>query len=93
MKMSESLMACEKCFDLVAKRDTNCARLWMNLCDIQNSTQGVFGLKTGDFPQLRTLELMRLIVTREVPDLILVRLRVHHHSDDYDYFCGGACGE
>ena len=91
MKMSESQLCCDKCFDVIAKQDTNCARLWVHLCDLQNVSGGAFALKTTDFAQLRTLELMRFIVTNEVPDWIWVKVRTAKEKEE-SYFCGGSCG-
>ena len=92
MTMSESQLCCEKCFNMIAKRDANTAKFWMHLCDIQNMTNGILGLKTDDFPQLRKLELARLIITREVPGMILVHVKVKDAHSDSPYYCGGSCG-
>ncbi len=93
MKMSEPILCCADCLEGLEKRDPNCSMLWMHLCDIQHSQNGVFGLKTNDFAHLRNLELMRFIITREVPGMILIKVKSKFNARGESYFCGGMCGQ
>lgn len=91
MKMSKPGLCCDNCFGSIACRSTSCARLWLDLCDIQNNTSSPFGLQLEDFPALRLLEVLGFVVTSENPHMIVVKV-LGRQEDAYGaYFCGGKC--
>lgn len=59
----------------------------MDLCAV-HLKEGIVHLRTQDFPELRTLELMGFLVSTEEPQNILVKINGHRHTDDgQDVFC------
>ena len=88
--MSETGICCNECFDLIARKSTISAKLWLDLCDLYIKSN-IFGLRSEDFRELRILELLGFIITTETPDIILVK--VQGQCEDYQgvYFCGGFC--
>ncbi len=93
MLMSEPGLCCDSCFESIASRSTVCARLWLNLCDIQITSLKPFGLILEDFPTLRLLEILGFIVTTDTPQVILIKV-LGRKDDAYGtYFCGGKCND
>lgn len=90
--MSKPGLCCDSCFDLIARRSTNAAKLWLDLCDIQVHSQ-TFGLRTRDFPTLRLLENFGFILTMEKPGMILIKVQGQKYDALGTYFCGGKCNE
>lgn len=91
MKMSKPGLCCDECFDLIAKRSGQAARLWLDLCEVQN-TCTLFGLRMDDNALLQLLEILGFITTTDTIDCIVVR--VHGKKEDGlgSFFCGGNCG-
>jgi hypothetical protein len=91
MKMSKPGLCCDECFDLLAKRSPRAARLWLDLCEIQN-TCALFGLKIHDNELLQLLEILSFITTTDTKEVIVVK--VHGKVEDTlgSFFCGGNCG-
>lgn len=92
MKMSKPGLCCDSCFGLIARRSTNAARLWLDLCELQIKSP-LFGLRTPDFPNLNLLERLGFIITTDIPGIIMVKVRGFHKDSLGTYFCGGKCGE
>ena len=92
MKMSKPGLCCDDCFCMIAKRSTTAAKLWLDLCEIQNTCQ-CFGLAILDNPYLQLLESYGFITTTDTQHLIVVK--VHGKEDDVlgSFFCGGKCGQ
>lgn len=91
MKMSKPGLCCDECFELIAKRSTNAARLWLDLCHIQD-TCALFGLAIQDNPYLQLLEILGFITTTDVMDLIVVKVHGKEVDPLGSFFCGGNCG-
>lgn len=91
MKMSKPGLCCDRCFELLAKRSTNAAKLWLDLCEIQ-STCEVFGIKLEDNPFFQLLENLEFITTTDLPSMILIKVHGQTHDSLGPFFCGGNCG-
>lgn len=91
-KMSKPGLCCDSCFALIAKRSTGAARLWLDLCEIQDRSI-VFGLKTDDFPALTLLEHLGFLLTTEIPGIIVIKVKGRKYDPLGIFFCGGRCGE
>lgn len=91
MLMSKPGLCCDECFDLLAKRSTVAARLWLDLCAIQSSCS-IFGLKIDDNPPMQLLEYLGFITTTDMPNLIVVKVRGKEEDGLGSFFCGGKCG-
>lgn len=91
MLMSKPGLCCDECFDLLAKRSVVAARMWLDLCEIQNNCS-LFALRIDDSDYLQLLEFLGFITTTDTADLIVVK--VHGKEQDYlgSFFCGGNCG-
>lgn len=91
MKMSKPGLCCDRCFELLAKRSTNAAKLWLDLCEIQSTCQ-IFALKIEDDAYFQLLETLRFITTTDFYNVMIVKV----HGQEYDalgpFFCGGNCG-
>jgi hypothetical protein len=92
MKISNSGICCNECFDLIARKSTLSAKLWIDLCDLYLKSN-VFGLRSKDFKELRILELLEFIITTETSDFILVKVLGQCVDHQGVYFCGGYCNE
>jgi len=90
MKMSKPGLCCDDCFTLIAKRSAHAARLWLDLCEIQENCS-LFGLKIEDNPMVQLLEHLRFITTTDTPEVMV--LKVHGKRTDSlgNFFCGGLC--
>ena len=84
-------LCCDKCFALIAKRNTSAAKLWLDLCEIQ-LTLNVFGLLLPEIPGLRLLEVLDFIATTETRDLVIVKVYGKKNMGGKIFFCGGYCG-
>lgn len=89
--MSKPGLCCDECFELLAKRSSLAATLWLDLCDIQ-ITCSIFGLAIEDNDFLQMLEMLGFITTTDTPRYIVVK--VHGKKEDAlgSFFCGGQCG-
>lgn len=88
MKMSDYFICCEKCFEIIGKKNTNAARIWMDLCSMRMNLGEVYILKTPDFPELRILENLGFVVSTEKPNGIAIRMTGHIHTyDNQHFFC------
>jgi hypothetical protein len=89
--MSSPGVCCDECFVRIAKVSTKAARLWLELCEAQKD-HGVFGLVSNDSnASLVILERMGFLVTRDVKDIILVKVSGQLDDQGEFYFCGRAC--
>jgi len=93
MKMSKPGICCDRCFECIAKRNVEAAKLWLDLCDIQEGCPGIFGLRTSDFSSLRLLELLGFILTTDTPQIIFVKVKGQKQDALGTFFCGGGCGQ
>jgi hypothetical protein len=88
MPASNYFICCEQCFEAIGRRNTNAARLWMDLCAMRLATSEVFTLKTSDFPELRILETLGFVVSTEKPQSLAIRLKGHMNTvGGEDFFC------
>jgi len=88
MLMTRYFVCCEECFERIGKRNTRAARLWMDLCAMRLATNEVFTIKTLDFPELRTLELLGYIVSTEKPKSIALRVKgLGQTTEGEHFFC------
>lgn len=91
MLMSKPGLCCDECFDLLAKRSTVAARMWLDLCEIQN-TCSIFGLKIDDNPPLQLLEYLGFVTTTDSHNLLVVKVHGKEEDGLGSFFCGGNCG-
>ncbi len=90
MKMAKPGICCDKCFDLIARRSTDAAKLWLDLCEIQEHVQ-VFAINSDDFLDLTTLENLGFVVTTDIPDFIVIKVLGHGEDGIGTFFCAGVC--
>ncbi len=86
MPMTNYFVCCEECFGTIGRRSTKAARLWMDLCAMRLATSEIFTIKTRDFPELRTLELLGYVVSTEKPQSITMRVNGHGQTEDGEHF-------
>ena len=91
MQMSKPGLCCDECFEMLAKRSTAAARMWLDLCDIQ-STCSLFALRIDDNDYMQLLEYLGFITTTDVPNLIVVKVHGQENDALGSFFCGGNCG-
>lgn len=89
--MSRPGLCCDRCFELLAKRSTNAAKLWLDLCEIQ-STCEIFALKVEDDPYFQLLEMLRFITTTDYFNAMIVKVHGQEKDSLGPFFCGGNCG-
>lgn len=90
--MSKPGLCCERCFKSIAKNSTNAARLWLDLCSIQE-TCSIFGIRLIDESvSLENLEHMGFITTTDIEELIVVKVHGKQEDPQGVFFCGGKCG-
>jgi hypothetical protein len=88
MKMSKYFICCEKCFEVIGKKNTKAARVWMDLCALRLAQGEVINLQIQDFPELRTLELLGFLVSTDHPYSTSIRIAGHIHTvEGQDFFC------
>lgn len=90
MKMSSDALCCDDCFHLIAKRNSTAASLWLDLCQLEK-TYNIFGLRMDDFPNLRLLETMGLLVSTDTDELIIIKVNGKKIDEDGPYYCGDLC--
>lgn len=91
MPMSKPGLCCDKCFEMIARRHTASAKLWLDLCELQLYSH-VFAIKSQDFEMLRLLEVLGFIVTTDTPDYIIVKVKGKKYDGKGAFFCTGQCG-
>lgn len=93
MKMSKPGLCCDQCFQMIAQKSTSSARLWLDLCSIQE-TCSIFGVRILDqnSASLDALEHMRFITTTDIDELIVVKVHGKREDEQGSFFCGGFCG-
>lgn len=84
---TEPQVCCAKCFEYIARKSTNAAKLWMDLCDIQMNSYSPFGVFIENEPTLRALENMGFVVTTDTPYITYVQVQGRGYDDEGVYFC------
>jgi len=94
MTMSDKACCCDDCFDLIAKRSADSARLWLDLCDIYYNSNAILMIgNSAPTPSIRTLETLGFILTTETQHMTYVRVLGEVFDGEERYFCGGRCHE
>lgn len=91
MKMSKPGLCCDDCFSLIAKRNSAAARIWLYLCEIQE-TCALFGIEMDDTPEFNILERLGFITTTDLNKHIVIKVHGRHRDSLGNFFCGGHCG-
>lgn len=86
MKMSNYFICCEECFETIGKRNTNAARLWMDVCALKLEKGEVVELQLGDFAELRILEMLGYVVSTEKENCIVLKINGHMYTEDGQHF-------
>ena len=89
--VSKPGLCCDSCFDLIAKRSPSAAKMWLDLCEIQE-TCNWFGLAMTDNAYLNLLESLKFITTTDTMTMILVKVHGKEGDGLGAFFCGGKCG-
>lgn len=87
------VLCCDDCFALICKKSTKSARFWLELCALKDEN-GIFGLRTNQLEEIRTLEVMGFIMTTEIlteanKEILVVKV----NGEKQNYFCRGNCDE
>jgi hypothetical protein len=90
--MSEQPICCSGCFRKIGLKSTACARLWLDLCEIDFGN-GLFAIKGIDFPALRFLELWGFLTTTDRPQDIVVKMNGRQADHEDAFYCLGGCDE
>jgi len=94
MMMSEQGYCCDSCFDLIARRSTDGARLWLDLCEIYHKSKAILACRYREgSTSIRVLEVLGFIVTTETTDKIYIKVMGKVTDETGTYFCGGRCHE
>ncbi len=94
MKMTnDAFLCCDECFANAAKRSTKAAKLWIDLCAYYVYSEGVFGFRADDMPELRMLEMMGYIITVDYDRGVMVQVWGLSMDEQGIYFCPGNCDE
>ena len=92
MMMSEQRYCCDRCFDSIGRRSVDAARLWLDLCELaQSSDPTLVWINTEPSPSLRVLEVMGFLVTTETDTQTRIRIKGESSDETGIYFCGGEC--
>lgn len=91
--MNKPRLCCDSCFNMIAEKSIEAAKLWLDMCDLQASSKAAaFGIRDPDiFPWIRQLELMGFVLTTDQKELTLVKVLGEKHDNLGLYFCGGMC--
>lgn len=84
-------LCCDECFDLLAKRSTVAAKLWLDLCEIQEKCR-IFGLRIEESAHLQLLEHLGFIITTDAEGLTVIKVFGKEEDSLGNFFCGGKCG-
>lgn len=66
---------CVSCFDKIAQKKPKAANLWLNICNVYTSVQGLFAVKNFDTKELRYLERNGFLVTSDDDEYIVIKLK------------------
>lgn len=92
MKMSKDAVCCERCFHKIAKVSSPAAKLWLQLCEIQNRNYfDIFGIYPEEPLELQLLEELGFVLSTDTPQMILIKLFGLHEDDTGAFYCGGSC--
>jgi len=86
MHMNNFTGCCEQCFEIIGKKNTNAARIWMDLCSykIKKNIKLIF-IESPGIPEIRTLEMLGFLVSTEIEKYIA--LKMHGCSNSTNSFC------
>lgn len=88
MQMSRYFVCCEECFECIGKRNTNAAKLWMDLCALKIQSQETINIHSDDIPELRALETLGFVVSTDREKCLSIHVKGHYLTDDgQDFFC------
>ena len=88
--MNRKILCCDECFEMIARRSTIAARIWLDLCVLQDSCQ-LIGLSCPDNDILYILETMNFINSTEANEMILLKVLGREEGVRASFFCGGEC--
>lgn len=89
--MNEYSNICDKCYGILHKKSPITAHIWIDICEIDRITSGIFGVQRIYLPALRRLEVYGFLVSSENQDMIMIKPTCLKYSEDGDYYCGGLC--
>ncbi len=87
--MTKYFICCEKCFEVVGKKSTKAARLWMELCAFQMNSGEIMCLSNCDwneFDELFILESLGYLVSTETEEDVSFKLNGHLKTEDDEHF-------
>lgn len=87
------IRTCERCFSKISKKSEECAYIWLNLCKIfYEADKRLILIKPFYYKQLRTLEMMKFILTTDTKNSVIMKvLGEEKIQDRHVFFCGGHC--
>ena len=84
--MMYSRLCCDQCFADIAKRSTNAARLWLDLCECCQEAD-LLVLSGYDTPEIRVLENLGYLLSTETADEILIQMNGLMETQEGSHFC------
>lgn len=88
MLMNKYFICCERCFEIIGRKNTGAAKLWMNLCALCMQRGNLLEIYTRDLPELRQLETLGFLVTTDKSDNLAIKLKGHCMTEQgEDFFC------
>lgn len=87
------VIACDKCFYKIEKKSSYTAQIWLKFISLcYESKTNVFLIKPFYYKDLRTLEMMKFILSTDVENYVAVKVLGSEKKDDVNViFCGGHC--
>ena len=93
MKMSESFLCCDSCFERIALQGVRLAKLWIDLCAIYTYENGVFHVILDDESHFTTIERLGYIVTTDVENGIVIHVCGQRFDHIGEFYCPGGCDD
>lgn len=87
------ILTCQKCFEAIEKKSSHCAEVWLSICKVfYEINKKIILVKPFYYKELRTLEMMKFILTTDVEEAIAIRVLGEEKPQGKDIvFCGGRC--
>ena len=87
--MSEKyFMCCEKCFQILGRKSTDAAKIWMDICAVSLNVQRDVVSIEGYDKEVRVLEKNGFVISTELDYGMYVKVKGHYETTTGEhYFC------
>lgn len=88
MQMSKYFFCCERCFEIIGRKNTKAAKLWMDLCALSLNNETEYISVNTNSPEIRDLEILGFLTSTENESGIVIKMNKYIKTIDGEpFFC------